>query len=372
MSETPLKYTPLNDLHILLGAKMVPFAGYSMPVQYSGIIEEHKAVRHEAGLFDVSHMGEISVTGPNALAFIQQLITNDASTLYDGKALYSAMCNAEGGIIDDLLVYRIAENDYLLVINAGNIDEDWAWMQNNNAANAVLKNRSSDFGLLALQGPAAFDILKKAAGFDASVLKYYHFACPDATSFLGLEGVIVSRTGYTGEVGVEIYCAAQDAAVVWNALMQAGQEFGLKPTGLGARDTLRLESGFCLHGNDISKSHNPIEAGLGWVTKLDKDDFNGKDVLVKFKNEGPTRKLIGFVADERGIPRHGYEIQGPDGRTIGEVTSGTQSPIMNTGIGMGYVENKPEYTTPGSAIQISARGKVFSATVQKPPFHKSN
>ncbi len=369
VTETPLKSTPLNDQHVQLGAKMVPFAGYSMPVQYSGIIEEHLAVRNQAGLFDVSHMGEVSVTGPNALAFIQQLVTNDVATLYDGKALYSAMCNAEGGIIDDLLVYRINELEYMLVINAGNIDEDWAWMQSNNAANAILENKSAEMGLLALQGPASFKILESATGFDASQLKYYHFSSPEPDAFLGLSGVIVSRTGYTGEVGVEIYCAAKDASIVWDALLKAGRAFGIKPTGLGARDTLRLESGFCLHGNDISKSHNPIEAGLGWVTKLDKPFFNGKEVLAKIKNDGPSHRLVGFVVNERGIPRHGYEIQDLEGQSIGEVTSGTQSPILNTGIGMGYVKNTPDFTTPGSQIQISARGKVFSATVQKPPFH---
>jgi aminomethyltransferase len=369
VSDTPLKNTPLNDQHIKLGAKMVPFAGYSMPVQYTGIIDEHHAVRKQAGLFDVSHMGEVSVTGPNAMAFIQNLVTNDISTLYDGKALYTAMCNLEGGIIDDLLVYRISESNYLLVINAGNIDEDWAWMQQNNTANAVLVNKSAKYGLLALQGPASFDILQKATGFDASVLKYYHFATPQANAFLGLEGVIVSRTGYTGEVGVELYCSAKDAPIVWDALLTAGQEFGIKPTGLGARDTLRLESGYCLHGNDISKNHNPIEAGLGWVTKLDKPNFNGKAVLAKIKETGPSMKLVGFVVKERGIPRHGYEIQDSAGRTIGEVTSGTQSPILSTGIGMGYVKNDPQFTAPGSQIQISARGKIFSATVQKPPFH---
>lgn len=369
MTDSSLKFTPLNDQHIQLGAKMVPFAGYSMPVQYSGIIDEHHAVRQHAGLFDVSHMGEVMVSGPNALAFIQNLVTNDVSTLYDGKALYSAMCTPEGGIIDDLLVYRISETEYMLVINAANIEEDWAWMQKNNSFGAVLENKSDEMGLLALQGPASFDILKKATGFDASSLKYYHFAMPQADDFLGLTGVVVSRTGYTGEVGVELYCASADAPAVWNALMEAGKEFGLKPTGLGARDTLRLESGFCLHGNDISKAHNPIEAGLGWVTKLNKPSFNGKEALQAIKDAGPDRKLIGFVATERGIPRHGYEILNEAGDVVGEVTSGTQSPVLNTGIGMGYVKNVPELTTPGSSIQISARGRSFAATIQKPPFH---
>ncbi len=370
MAETSLKYTPLNEEHIKLGAKMVPFAGYSMPVQYSGIIEEHHAVRSQAGLFDVSHMGEVLVSGPNALAFIQNLVTNDVSTLYDGKALYSAMCTPDGGIIDDLLVYRKSESEYMLVINAGNIDEDWAWMQKNNNVGAHLDNQSDSTGLLALQGPASFDILKKATGIDASLLKYYHFSSPADGEFLGLSNVIVSRTGYTGEVGVEIYCKSADTVKIWNALLAAGEAFGLKPTGLGARDTLRLESGFCLHGNDISKDHNPIEAGLGWVTKLDKEGFIGKETLTNIKEAGPSRKLIGFVVTERGIPRHGYEIQNEAGEAIGEVSSGTQSPILNQGIGMGYVLNDPAYVTLGSQIQIAARGRSFKATVAKPPFHK--
>ena len=370
MTESTLKFTPLNDQHVALGAKMVPFAGYSMPVQYSGIIEEHHAVRNQAGLFDVSHMGEVMVEGPHALAFIQNLVTNDVSTLYDGKAMYSAMCTPEGGIIDDLLVYRISEASYMLVINAGNIAEDWDWMQQNNAVGASLDNVSEQIGLLALQGPAAFDILKKATGYDATLLKYYHFARPEPDAFLGLDNVTVSRTGYTGEVGVEIYCNANDAPTVWEALMAAGDSFGLKPTGLGARDTLRLESGFCLHGNDISKAKNPIEAGLGWVTKLDKLGFIGKDALAEIKAAGPAEKLVGFVVTERGIPRHGYEIVDAENVVIGEVTSGTQSPVLNLGIGMGYVKNDPSYTTPGSEIFIAARGRKFAAEVKKPPFHK--
>lgn len=349
---------------------MVPFAGYSMPVQYTGIIEEHHAVRNEAGLFDVSHMGEVLVTGPNAEAFVQNLVTNDVSVLYDGKALYSAMCDDNGGIIDDLLVYRVAADRFMLVINAGNIDEDWAWMTSHNQAGATLEYISEQVGLLALQGPNSFDVLKQAFGYDASLLTYYHFDSPSPENFGGLSGVIVSRTGYTGEVGVEIYCQAKDSVTIWNTLMQAGEAFGLKPTGLGARDTLRLESGFCLHGNDISKARNPLEAGLGWVTKLGKPQFIGKSALEAIKATGPSRKLVGFVIEERGIPRHGYEIQDTDGNLIGEVTSGTQSPVLNQGIGMGYVLNRPEFVEPGSTLKIVARGRSFSATVKKPPFHK--
>ena len=370
MSDSTLKTTPLNDIHVALGAKMVPFAGYAMPVQYAGIIEEHHAVRQQAGLFDVSHMGEVMVSGPHAEAFVQNLVTNDVSTLYDGKALYSAMCNDEGGIIDDLLVYRMGAEQFMLVINAGNIDEDWAWMQAHNQMGASLNHISEDIALLALQGPTSFDVLRKAFGYDASLLKYYHFDSPTPDQFGGLSGVIVSRTGYTGEVGVEIYCQSKDAVAIWNTLMQAGHEFGLKPTGLGARDTLRLESGFCLHGNDISKACNPLEAGLGWVNKLGKETFIGKAALDKIKEAGPSRKLVGFVIEDRGIPRHGYEIQDMSGHPIGEVTSGTQSPILNQGIGMGYVANKPEFVEPGAQFQVIARGRSFTATVKKPPFHK--
>ncbi|MDG1754090.1 MAG: glycine cleavage system aminomethyltransferase GcvT [Rhodothermales bacterium] len=368
VTDSALKYTPINDRHIDLGAKMVPFAGYSMPVQYSGIIDEHHAVRQHAGLFDVSHMGEVWITGPRSLEFIQQLITNDASKLYDGKALYSAMCNEEGGIIDDLLVYRFNESKYMLVINASNIEEDVAWMHKNNSMGVKIDNASDSVGLLALQGPKAFEILKAATGFDASAIKYYHFSEP--TSFLGLSDLIVSRTGYTGESGVEIYCSSEDTGVVWDALMTVADEFGLKPAGLGARDTLRLESGFCLHGNDISQDTHPLEAGLGWITKLDKGAFNGSQVLASIKETGAKRRLVGFVIQERGIPRQGYEIQNESGEPIGVVTSGTQSPILSKGVGMGYVINDPAYTAEGATIQVAVRNRVFTAIVTKPPFHK--
>ncbi|MGB0649501.1 MAG: glycine cleavage system aminomethyltransferase GcvT [Rhodothermales bacterium] len=366
-----LKRTPLHDRHVALGAKMVPFAGFDMPVQYSGILDEHHAVRTQAGLFDVSHMGEVRVQGPEAFAFVQYLVSNDVSKLVDGKALYTVMCKPDGGIVDDLLVYRLAENDYMLVINASNIDGDVAWMHANNPMGASLTNVSDAVGLLALQGPASFDVLKAATGFDASSLAFYTFAQPENGSFLDLSDVIISRTGYTGEVGVEIYVKAEDAGTVWDALMEQAEAFGIKPTGLGARDTLRLESGYCLYGNDISLETNPLEAGLGWITKLESSDFVGRDRLATIKEKGPARKLVGFVVNERGIPRQGYEILSTAGEEIGVVTSGSQSPVLNKGIGLGYVQNDASYTSPGSVITISQGRRTFEVTVTKPPFHKN-
>jgi len=365
-----LKQTPIQDRHVALGAKMVPFAGFNMPVQYTGIIDEHHAVRNRAGLFDVSHMGEVRVTGDRALDFVQKLISNDASTLIDGKALYTVMCKPDGGIVDDLLVYRLAADDYLLVINASNIDGDIAWMRASNDVGATLTDESDATGLLALQGPAAFDVLTAATGYDASYLSFYHFDAVTDGTVLGLSNVIISRTGYTGEPGVEIYCRAEDTGTIWDALMSVADQFGMQPTGLGARDTLRLESGYCLYGNDISLETNPLEAGLGWVTKLAKPAFNGRETLAALKEAGLERKLVGFVVNEKGIPRGGYEIQNGDGETIGQVTSGTQSPVLSKGIGMGYVKNVPEYTTPGSVLHVAARGRTFAVTVVKPPFHK--
>lgn len=366
-----LKRTPLYDRHVALGAKMVPFAGFDMPVQYSGILDEHHAVREKAGLFDVSHMGEVYVTGPAAFDFVQHLVSNDVSKLVDGKALYTVMCREDGGIVDDLLVYRRGADSYMLVINASNIDGDVAWMRQNNPMGADIRDVSNDIGLLALQGPASFDLLKEATGYDASGLDFYAFAEPADGSFLGLSDVIVSRTGYTGEVGVEIYVRAEDAGTVWDALMAKADVYGMKPTGLGARDTLRLESGYCLYGNDITTETNPLEAGLGWITKLDASDFVGRDRLAAIKEAGPERKLVGFVVNERGIPRNSYEIQDLSGSAIGVVTSGSQSPLLGKGIGMGYVQNVPEYTVPGSTLVISQGRRTFEATVTKPPFHKN-
>lgn len=366
-----LKRTPLHDRHVALGAKMVPFAGFDMPVHYSGILDEHHAVRERAGLFDVSHMGEVLVTGPAAFDFVQHLVSNDVSKLVDGKALYTVMCRPDGGIVDDLLVYRRGDNDYMLVINASNIDGDVAWMRENNSMGADLNDVSEHIGLLALQGPAAFDLLKAVSGYDASGLGFYTFAEPEDGSFLGLSDVIISRTGYTGEVGVEIYVKAEDAGAVWDALMAQAESFGMKPTGLGARDTLRLESGFCLYGNDITTDTNPLEAGLGWITKLDASDFVGRDRLAEIKATGPSRRLVGFIVNERGIPRNGYELLNTSGEKIGFVTSGSQSPLLGKGIGMGYVTNDPSYTAVGSTIVVSQGRRSFEVTITKPPFHKN-
>ncbi len=366
-----LQRTPLYDRHVALGAKIVPFAGFDMPVQYSGILDEHHAVRERAGLFDVSHMGEVRVQGPKAFSFVQHLASNDVSKLVDGKALYTVMCKPDGGIVDDLLVYRIAEEDYMLVINASNIEGDVAWMRANNPMGASLTDVSESIALLALQGPASFDLLNAATGYDASTLAFYTFAIPEHGSFLGLNDVIISRTGYTGEVGVEIYVHSNDAGAVWDALMAQAETFGMKPTGLGARDTLRLESGYCLYGNDISLETNPLEAGLGWITKLGADDFVGRERLLEVKAEGPTRKLVGFVVNERGIPRQGYDILNTGGEVIGTVTSGSQSPLLGKGIGMGYVQNHGDYTSLGSILTISQGRRTFEVTVTKPPFHKN-
>ena len=369
-SATTLQQTPLHATHVALGARMMGFGGFDMPVQYSSIKEEHMAVREAAGLFDVSHMGEVFVTGPAAFDFVQHLVTNDASKLYDGRAMYTAMCKPDGGIVDDLLVYRLAEDHYMLVINASNIDKDFAWMQANNPMGATLDNRSQDIALMAIQGPKAMAIVQPLTDVPLDGIKYYHFEELPAGSFFGADFAILSHTGYTGESGLEIYCDADKAVDVWNALMDAGAAHGLKPAGLGARDTLRLEAGFCLYGNDMDEQTNTYEAGLGWITKPDKDDFVGRDALVQVKAEGPSRKLVGFVMEERSIPRHDYPILDTDGTEIGVVTSGSQSPILEKGIGLGYVPNDPAYTTPGAEIAISVRGRAFPARVTKPPFHK--
>lgn len=367
--EFQIKQTPLFDIHVALGAKMTSFAGFNMPVQYSGIIDEHRAVRSTVGVFDVSHMGEIMVTGPNALNFVQQLVSNDVSRLVDGKALYTVMCNHAGGIVDDLLVYRLDEQRYLLVINAANIPADYDWMLSNNAMKASLKNISDSLALIAVQGPRAFDTVQKITPVRITDLGYYNFIELEADTFFSCSTAILSHTGYTGERGIEIYCDANQAVEIWEAVMEAGAEFDIKPAGLGARDTLRLESGFCLYGNDLSLDTNPLEAGLGWLTKLDKDTFIGRDSLLQIKEDGPSRRLIGFVATERGIPRKGSEIQTADGIPIGIVTSGSQSPGLAKGIGLGYVVNETRYTGVGTSILIVSKGRSFGAEIRKPPFH---
>ena len=371
MEAPQVKRTPLHAQHIALNAKMTPFGGFEMPVQYSGIIEEHMAVREKAGIFDVSHMGEFTIEGPESMTMIQQLVSNDASKLYDGRAMYSVICTESGGIVDDLIVYRRSESAYMLVVNASNIEKDWAWVNRYVIPGVEVKNISNETALIAIQGPASFDIVGSLSGIDLSDLKFYHFIEPSPGEFLGLSNVMLSYTGYTGEKGLEIYCHASDAATIWTALLKHGSSMGLKPAGLGARDTLRLESGFCLYGNDITDETSPYEAGLGWITKLDKGDFVGKQSLSRIKADGPSRKLVGFIMDERGIPRQSHVIVDSENNEIGIVTSGSQSPILNQGIGMGYVPNESQFTAPGSKIGILSRGKTRQATVTKPPFHKS-
>jgi aminomethyltransferase len=366
-----IKRTPLYETHVALGARMMPFGGFDMPVQYSGIIDEHLAVRKAAGLFDVSHMGEVMVRGRHALAFVQQLVTNDVARLTDGRALYTVMCRPDGGIIDDLLVYRLHEEAYMLVINAANIEKDVAWMEAHNPVGATIENVSDEMALLAIQGPKAIAIVQTLTDRPLDAIDYYHFAEVPPGAFLDCQRLILSRTGYTGEPGLEIYCEAEKAETVWHALMEAGAPHGLKPAGLGARDTLRIEAGYCLYGNDITEATNPLEAGLGWLTKLDKGPFIGREALQGIKAEGPTRRLVGFIMDERGIPRHDYPILDAAGAPVGAVTSGTQSPLLERGVGLGYVPNEPAFTDVGNPIAISARGRALAAHVAKPPFHKA-
>lgn len=357
-----LKKVVLNDLHAELGAKMVSFAGFNMPVRYSSDIEEHKCVREAVGVFDVSHMGEFSVKGPKALDLIQKIVSNDASKLFDGKVQYACFPNETGGIVDDLLIYKIADNDYMLVVNAGNIDKDWAWVNKFNDMGVELENLSDQLSLFAVQGPKAVAAIQKLTEVNVGAMEYYTFT---KATFAGIEDVIVSATGYTGAGGFEIYVANKDARKAWDAIFEAGAEFGIKPIGLGARDTLRLEKGYCLYGNDIDDTTSPIEAGLGWVTKFTKE-FTNSAALLKQKEEGVSRKLIGFKMIERGIPRSHYEIVDASGAKIGEVTSGTQSPMLGYGIGMAYV--KPAFSKPGDEIFIQIRDKQLKAEVVKFPF----
>lgn len=361
MDSTALKFVPLNDLHVKLGAKMVPFAGYNMPVRYSSDIEEHMTVRNGVGVFDVSHMGEFTVKGPNALDLIQRVTSNDASKLIDSQAQYSCLPNETGGIVDDLIVYKIKDNDYMLVVNASNIDKDWNWISKFNSKNAEMKNISDDICLFAVQGPKGVATLQKLTKTDLGAIKYYHFALGD---FAGVSNVFMSNTGYTGAGGFEIYVNKQHAEKVWLAIFEAGKEFDIKPIGLGARDTLRLEMGFCLYGNDIDDNTSPLEGGLGWITKFTKD-FTNASSIKKQKEEGVKKKLVGFKMIDRGIPRHDYSIKDAAGNVIGKVTSGTQSPVLGIGIGLGYVAT--EFANPGSEIFIDVRGKALKAQVSKTP-----
>ncbi|MFY7731356.1 MAG: glycine cleavage system aminomethyltransferase GcvT [Flavobacterium sp.] len=359
-----MKNTALTHIHESLGAKMVPFAGYNMPVQYEGVNIEHETVRSGVGVFDVSHMGEFLLTGPNALALIQKVTSNDAATLTVGRAQYSCLPNNDGGIVDDLIVYKIKEEQYLLVVNASNIDKDWEWISKHNDLGVDMRNLSDDYSLLAIQGPKAVEAMQALTSIDLSAIKYYHFEVAD---FAGIEHVIISATGYTGSGGFEIYAKNTEIEQIWNKVFEAGASFGIKPIGLAARDTLRLEMGFCLYGNDINDTTSPIEAGLGWITKFTKD-FTNSEALKKQKEEGVSRKLVGFELTERGIPRHDYEIVNAAGEVIGIVTSGTQSPSLGKGIGLGYVPT--ELATEGSEIFIRIRKNDVAAKVVKLPFYK--
>jgi len=357
-----MKELALNNTHLEAGGKMVEFAGFSMPVQYSGLNDEHLAVRNGVGVFDVSHMGEFFVKGSNALELIQYLTSNDASKLVDGKIQYSCFPNFTGGIIDDLLVYRISEEEYMLVVNGANLEKDWAWVNQNNKVEADLENHSDKLSLLAVQGPKAADALQSLTDINLTEMKYYTF---EIGTFAGVDNVLVSATGYTGSGGFEIYFKNQDAETIWNAIFEAGKSVGIKPCGLGARDTLRLEKGFCLYGNDINDDTSPIEAGLGWITKFTKDFINLKQ-LKQQKEEGVQRKLVAFEMIDRGIPRHDYLIVNEVGEEIGVVTSGTQSPMLHKGIGMGYVPL--ELAKPDTTIYIKVRKKNLKANVVKLPF----
>ncbi|KQC34016.1 glycine cleavage system protein T [Nonlabens sp. YIK11] len=361
-----MKNTALTNVHQALGAKMVPFAGYNMPVQYEGVTIEHHTVRNDVGVFDVSHMGEFIVSGPKALELIQKVSANDASKLVIGRAQYSYLPNETGGIVDDLLIYKIKDEQYLLVVNASNIEKDWNHISKyNESIGADLRDLSDDYSLLAIQGPKAVEAMQSLTDIDLSAIKYYHF---EVAAFAKAEHVIISATGYTGSGGFEIYCKNSEVEQIWNSVLEAGKSYGIKPIGLAARDTLRLEMGFCLYGNDIDDTTSPIEAGLGWVTKFTKDFVNSEH-LADQKENGVHRKLVGFTMDEKGIPRGGYNITDPEGNPIGMVTSGTMSPSLNVGLGLGYVPSS--LGIPDSKIFIQIRKKLVPATVVKLPFYKS-
>ena len=359
-----MKNTALTHIHEDLGAKMVSFAGYNMPVQYEGINLEHETVRTGVGVFDVSHMGEFLIEGENALSLIQKITSNDASTLEVGDAQYSCMPNSSGGIVDDLIVYRIKDLTYLLVVNASNIKKDWNWIESLNNVKAEMRNISDEFSLLAIQGPKAIDAMQSLTSINLKSIPFYTFKVGD---FAGIEHVIISATGYTGSGGFEIYCKNSEAEQIWNRIFKAGADFGIKPIGLAARDTLRLEMGYCLYGNDIDESTSPIEAGLGWITKFTKDFTNAK-VLKTQKEGGVVRRLKAFELNERGIPRKGYDIVNENGDKIGKVTSGTMSPSLKKGIGMGYLNSGN--TKLGTKIFVQIRNKTIPATIIKLPFFK--
>lgn len=360
-----IQFTPFDAIHKKLGAKMLPFAGFEMPITYSGVIQEHECVRNKVGVFDVSHMGEFILRGPHALDLIQKTTSNDASKLSDGKVQYSCFPNLEGGIVDDLLVYRIREDQYMLVVNASNIEKDWNWLKQNDTWGVEMLDISNKTALLAVQGPLAAKALQKLTVYPLDTLAYYTFT---KSNFAGIENVLISATGYTGAGGFEIYFDREHAHDIWNAIFDAGKEFGIEPAGLAARDTLRLEMGFCLYGNDINDQTSPIEAGLGWITKFTKD-FNDRAALEAQKTNGVNRKLVGFELVDKGIPRHDYEICDANGNSIGIVTSGTMSPSLKKAIGMGYIPSS--LSNPGSEIFIKVRDKLLAARVVKLPFYQA-
>lgn len=361
-----MKTTPFTQKHIELGAKMHEFAGFNMPIQYEGIIDEHMTVCNGVGVFDVSHMGEIWVKGEKALEYLQKITSNDVSKLTVGKIQYTVLLNEKGGIIDDLLIYKYDDEKYLLVVNASNTEKDWKWCVSQNTVGAELENASSWMGQLAVQGPKAADTLQKLTDINLHEMPYYTFKVGE---FASVPNVIISNTGYTGAGGFEIYFYPEESLRIWDAIFKAGEEFGIKPIGLGARDTLRLEMGFCLYGNDLSDTTTPLEAGLGWVTKfVEGKDFTARSILEEQKANGVTRKLIGFEMLDKGIPREGYKICNEHGEVIGEVTSGTISPTRKIGIGLGYV--KTEYAKVDTPIAISIRNKEVKAIIVKPPFRK--
>ena len=359
-----MKDTALSKVHAALGAKMVPFAGYNMPVSYQGINIEHQTVREKVGVFDVSHMGEFFIKGPNALDLIQKVCSNDASKLEDGQAQYSCFPNQDGGIVDDLIVYRITAEKWLLVVNASNIDKDWAWINAHNTIGAVLENKSDHYSLLAIQGPKAIQAMQSLTQEDLSAIKFYTFKI---NTFAGVENVIISATGYTGSGGFEIYCKNTQVEKIWSQVLEAGSSWGIQPIGLAARDTLRLEMGYCLYGNDIDDTTSPLEAGLGWITKFNKEFIN-RASLKKQKEQGVSQTLVGFELSQRGIPRQGYAIVDAQGAPIGRVTSGTMSPSLGKGIGLGYVPVALKEV--GSHIYIQIRNKIVPAMVVKLPFYK--
>jgi aminomethyltransferase len=364
-TEIAIKHTPFYQKHIDLGARMLPFAGFDMPITYAGVIAEHECVRNAAGLFDVSHMGEFILRGPNAIDLIQLTTSNDASKLYDGKVQYSCFPNEQGGIVDDLLVYRIKEDQYMLVVNASNIEKDWNWLKKNDKWNVEMIDISDKTALLALQGPKASAILSKLTNVDVASMEYYSFTKGEVA---GVDNVLISATGYTGSGGFELYFDDSNASKIWDAILEAGKEFDIQPTGLACRDTLRLEMGFCLYGNDINDTTSPLEAGLGWITKFSKPFINSEK-LAEQKAAGLSKKLVGFELVDKGVPRHDYPICDAAGNVIGVVTSGTMSPSTKKAIGMGYVP--AELASLGSEIKIQVRDKMLSAIVVKLPFYKA-